>query len=536
MFKLESYITPILLNYVAKYVKNIRDEDAQVSLWEGEASFHNLDLRLDVLEEELNLPIELVSGHIHELSIQVPWTKLTSEPVRIEINTIEFVAKLPNEESKQRRASLLEEQRRKRNSVEGDEPQQQAGTPTPSGVVNKIINNINLQCHNIILKYVDDDIVVSMNVQYLNFSAADEHWQPAMVDVHPVNVYLRKLLQVSDLTICLDKRNTAGRIEVCQEPILYRCTLELRVLLKHNANTVSTSSTKRIGVFTKSLDINVSSLQLPMVMKLVKLLLELKPSEPAQEENIFNLEQPVASTSGATAGAAPTSEATGSMFWRAWNLLPSFDGNNANSEELIGHALDIGVYAEEFNFQLKNSELINDQAMGGLKRIRYTPIVRLSLGGIYYERSQLKENDWTNVRAGLSSICMEPLGIYRSDDPIDRNLVSTKEHKNARAFVDKSLFDDQYKFADRVWCGHNHDDYFARHTDEYMLFRSPVLAFDVVECRAPKPAKNQKTPEAPLRDLGLRMKYRVLSAGITFHFSQSFVQNPQSEKSAAAAR
>ncbi|XP_017859321.1 PREDICTED: vacuolar protein sorting-associated protein 13B isoform X2 [Drosophila arizonae] len=524
MFKLESYITPILLNYVAKYVKNIRDEDAQVSLWEGEASFHNLDLRLDVLEEELNLPIELVSGHIHELSIQVPWTKLTSEPVRIEINTIEFVAKLPNEESKQRRASLLEEQRRKRNSVEGEEPQQQAGTPTPSGVVNKIINNINLQCHNIILKYVDDDIVVSMNVQYLNFSAADEHWQPAMVDVHPVNVYLRKLLQISDLTICLDKRNTAGRIEVCQEPILYRCTLELRVLLKHNANTVSTSSTKRIGVFTKSLDINVSSLQLPMVMKLVKLLLELKPSEPAEEENIFNLEQPVASTSGASAGAAPTSEATGSMFWRAWNLLPSFEGNNANSEELIGHALDIGVYAEEFNFQLKNSELINDQAMGGLKRIRYTPIVRLSLGGIYYERSQLKENDWTNVRAGLSSICMEPLGIYRSDDPIDRNLVSTKEHKNARAFVDKSLFDDQYKFADRVWCGHNHDDYFARHTDEYMLFRSPVLAFDVVECRAPKPAKNQKTPETPLRDLGLRMKYRVLSAGIAFHFSQSFVQ------------
>jgi len=113
MFKLESYITPILLSYVAKYVKNFRDEDAQVSLWEGEVTFQNLDLRLEVLEEELNLPVELVSGHIHELSILVPWTKLMSEPVKIVINTIEFVAKLPDSESKQRRASFQREQRRK---------------------------------------------------------------------------------------------------------------------------------------------------------------------------------------------------------------------------------------------------------------------------------------------------------------------------------------------------------------------------------------------------------------------------------------
>ncbi|XP_030558700.1 vacuolar protein sorting-associated protein 13B isoform X2 [Drosophila novamexicana] len=522
MFKLESYITPILLNYVAKYV-NIRDEDAQVSLWEGEVSFQNLDLRLDVLEEELNLPIELVSGHIHELSIQVPWTKLTSEPVRIEINTIEFVAKLPNEESKQRRAARLQEQRRKRTAAEAEE-QQQAPTSIPA-VVNKIINNINLQCHNIILKYVDDDIVVSMNVQYLNFSAADEKWQPAMVDVNPVNVFLRKLLQVSDLTICLDKRNTAGRIEVCQEPVLYRCTLELRVLRKHNVNTMSTMSTTRIGVFTKSLDINVSSMQLPMVMRLVKMLLELKPAEI--EEEIFSLEAPVATPNvGGPTNLVSSDVVTTSLFSRAWNLFPSFETppTSATVEDPVGHAFDVGVYAEELNFQLKNSELITDQAMGGIKRIRYTPILRISLGGIYYERSQLKESDWTNVRAGLSSICMEPLGVYRSEDPMDRSLVNTKEFHNERAFIDKSLFDDQYTFADRSWSSHNHDDYFARNTDEYMLFRSPVLAFDIVECRAPRPARGQASPEAQLRDLGLRVKYRVLSAGITFHFTQSFLQ------------
>ena len=93
MFKIESYITPLILNYLTKYVKNIRPQDFQVSLWEGEVTFHNLDLRLDVLQEELNLPFQFLSGHIHELVISVPWTKITSEPIRININTIEFVLK-----------------------------------------------------------------------------------------------------------------------------------------------------------------------------------------------------------------------------------------------------------------------------------------------------------------------------------------------------------------------------------------------------------------------------------------------------------
>lgn len=60
----------------------------QVSLWGGDASFQNLDLRLEVLEEQLNLPFVFVSGHIHELLIHVPWVKITSEPIVVTINTI----------------------------------------------------------------------------------------------------------------------------------------------------------------------------------------------------------------------------------------------------------------------------------------------------------------------------------------------------------------------------------------------------------------------------------------------------------------
>ena len=44
--------------------------------------------------QELKLPFTFLSGHIHELRIHVPWTKLGSEPVVITINTMECILKL----------------------------------------------------------------------------------------------------------------------------------------------------------------------------------------------------------------------------------------------------------------------------------------------------------------------------------------------------------------------------------------------------------------------------------------------------------
>lgn len=93
MFKLESYITPLLFSYVDKYVK-LKQEDFKLSLWGGDVTLHKLDLRLDAVERAIQLPITVKSGHVHELRIHVPWTKLTSEPVVITINTMECVLKV----------------------------------------------------------------------------------------------------------------------------------------------------------------------------------------------------------------------------------------------------------------------------------------------------------------------------------------------------------------------------------------------------------------------------------------------------------
>lgn len=71
MLRLESYLAPVLSSFLNKYIKNLKADALQLSLWGGEATFYQLELRLDNIENEFDLPLELNSGLVRELKIRV---------------------------------------------------------------------------------------------------------------------------------------------------------------------------------------------------------------------------------------------------------------------------------------------------------------------------------------------------------------------------------------------------------------------------------------------------------------------------------
>ena len=79
--------------------------------------------------------------------------------------------------------------------------QQEAPPGYVQSLINKIISNVKIVCNNLILKYVEEDIVLSLNTRWLCLSAANEIWEPAFVELSMASgVVLRKLLQVKDMT------------------------------------------------------------------------------------------------------------------------------------------------------------------------------------------------------------------------------------------------------------------------------------------------------------------------------------------------
>ena len=280
MFKIESYITPLLMGYVNKYVE-LRHEDFQLSLWGGDAVLNNLDLRLHVLEKAIQLPIVFKSGHIHELRIHVPWTKLGSEPVVITINTIECILKVRDTAYDDGASSVSGESVKKVSQQirVKEKPKRPEDYDLPPGylqsLMNRILNNVSVIINNLILKFVEDDIVLSLNVKSAECYSVDIGWNRAFIDLVPPELVLRKIINICDLTVCLDKTNSSGKIESYQEPLLYRCSVSCRLHMAYDGVNTKTPKATRFNLACDQLELSLSDCQLPMFVRLVELCIAL---------------------------------------------------------------------------------------------------------------------------------------------------------------------------------------------------------------------------------------------------------------------
>lgn len=52
-------------------------------------------------------------------------------------------------------------------------------------LISRMINNISIVCNNVILKYLEEDIVLSLNARTIALTSVDEKWEPAFTGKHP---------------------------------------------------------------------------------------------------------------------------------------------------------------------------------------------------------------------------------------------------------------------------------------------------------------------------------------------------------------
>ncbi|KAI4504385.1 hypothetical protein M0802_000856 [Mischocyttarus mexicanus] len=518
MFKLESYITPIILSYVEKYVKNFKPEQSQVSLWGGDASFQNLDLRLEVLEEQLNLPFKFVSGHIHELLIHVPWVKINSEPIVVTINTIECILKLKDEKNTETKKPTLQKKK--------EMLQEEAPSGYIKSIISKIVNNITIHCNNLILKYVEEDIVLSVNVRFLSVQTVDDKWKPAFTDVNIYEVMLRKVVTIQDLTLCLDKMDASGKIEIYQDPVLYRCSLAIRLIVNYHSNTAKRASVTRLDLHCKKMEFSMTEQQIPMLLRLASLLMALQTKQfPIGKEKSLNSE------TGEEAGQDEISQIIEAVGWGGWawnvasTVLPidwvasgfvDWDNDWSSQQQMAysGHTIHLGIYIDDTVLTFKVVESVKEQLFYKSRKLRYKSFLSLRLNGVLVD-VLLQGIEMTNFQIGLANICLYPRGtcscghievVDGAQSPL--YLAAGKVNTN---YLKDSLFDNNAlenngKRRDYKQGIHYH---LVTASEEKLLERSPAFVMDYVHCvKLPDDITTEK-----LAELGSNFEYSNFPEG-----------------------
>uniref|UniRef100_A0A9J8BQX9 Vacuolar protein sorting 13 homolog B n=1 Tax=Cyprinus carpio carpio TaxID=630221 RepID=A0A9J8BQX9_CYPCA len=340
---LESYVSPLLMSYVNRYIKNLKPSDLQLSLWGGDVVLSKLDLRLDVLEQELKLPFTFLSGHIHELRIHVPWTKLSSEPVVITINTMECILKLRDGATEDNESCTSSSTNRStsESSKAASKPRRVQQAPSdpdlPPGyvqsLIRRVVNNVNIVVNNLILKYVEDDIVLSVNITSAECYTVDDLWDRAFMDIVAPELVLRKVINFSDCTVCLDKRNASGKIEFYQDPLLYKCSFRTRLHFTYDNINAKIPAVIKVHTMVESLKLSLTDQQLPMFIRLMELGVALYYGEmgvhrDAEKEESGSLRESVSGLMDASDPALTgqyfqgEDEDQGWMSW-AWSFVPA---------------------------------------------------------------------------------------------------------------------------------------------------------------------------------------------------------------------
>ena len=254
---LESYITPMLMGYINRYVKNIKPSDLQVSFWGGDVVLRNLELRLDVLEQELSYPLQIKSGRIRELVLHIPWNAILSKPVEIGIKDVEIVVKLK---------SIRLNAPATRQPVHQDAPEPDEATAAVSGegvekevpdqtqqgylqgYTNRILNNLTFYVENLVVKVIEEecDMMMSFNIQSLTFGMADDHWLPSYIctDYCSGNYSLNKVVEVSDMVVQLHPIDSDRAQSATQrEPFVRKSSFTCRMQSQYQGKKLLKKST-----------------------------------------------------------------------------------------------------------------------------------------------------------------------------------------------------------------------------------------------------------------------------------------------------
>ncbi|KAJ5297564.1 hypothetical protein N7508_007813 [Penicillium antarcticum] len=195
---LEGVVANLLNRFLGIYVKNFDAKQLNIGIWSGDVKLRNLELRREALDQ-LRLPLNVVEGHLGELTLSIPWSNLRGKPVKVDIEDVYLLA-APREdadydpEEEERRANVLKMERiesaellRERNAEGMSQEEQRRNQSFTQSMITAVVDNLQISIKNVHFRYEDSiaspghPFAVGVTLKELSAVSTDGDWNPTFI-------------------------------------------------------------------------------------------------------------------------------------------------------------------------------------------------------------------------------------------------------------------------------------------------------------------------------------------------------------------
>ncbi|KAJ0408334.1 hypothetical protein ATCC90586_000075 [Pythium insidiosum] len=178
---LQRYVHVVLDAVLGSYVKNIDPEALKISVWNGKIEVDVVELQPDAFP----LPPEwrIVKGTLHQLRIDLPWSNLSNQPIRVDVQDVSLLVEVCDRPHADAPASALDPAaaarrdqdrlRRKRATIEAIEKTSQLDTKGSSSEASSWTQSLMFK---LLVKVLDN---VQLNIQHVHLRLEDRVSDPA---------------------------------------------------------------------------------------------------------------------------------------------------------------------------------------------------------------------------------------------------------------------------------------------------------------------------------------------------------------------
>eukprot|EP00887_Chlorella_sp_A99_P008011 scaffold12.g8011.t1 len=232
---MEVLLTPLVTRLLRAVIKRTEDgTDLKVSFsGRGALRLRNLELNLDSLLRSLGGAVSVRRAFARELTVTIPWTALTTQPIQVVLDTVELIFGEAEDDAD---AVPLEAEASDRPDKGGVGAGDGGSGPASGGWLGGTLQslalraglNVSAEVRNVVCKWVQDgQFVASTTCQRLRLETSATGWRDALQNPE---AWLCKQLSIQQLTLSLDQHLPSG-LGHCYAPLLRTSQVTLSVLL-----------------------------------------------------------------------------------------------------------------------------------------------------------------------------------------------------------------------------------------------------------------------------------------------------------------